>query len=229
MELGGNAPFVVTTDADISAAVQGAMSAKFRNGGQACTAANRFYVHSSVADEFIARFGAAIEALIVGPATSTSTQIGPLINQRAVEGVSRLVEDAIVEGARVAHQARSAEGGYYYPPTLLVDVAHGSSILREEIFGPIAPVVTWRDEDEMIRHANDTEFGLASYVFAGDLERALRIAERLDTGMVGINRGVLSDPSAPFGGTKQSGLGREGAREGMRAFQETQFYSVDWS
>jgi succinate-semialdehyde dehydrogenase / glutarate-semialdehyde dehydrogenase len=229
MELGGNAPFVVTADADISAAVRGAMIAKFRNGGQACTAANRFYVHSSVAVQFIARFGAAIEALIVGPASSSTTQIGPLINERAVDGVAKLVDDAILAGARVAHQARSAEGGFYYPPTLLIDVAPGSSILREEIFGPVAPVVTWSDEDDMIRQANDTEFGLASYVFAGDLKEALRIAERLDTGMVGINRGVVSDPSTPFGGTKQSGLGREGARAGIRAFQETQYYSVDWS
>lgn len=228
MELGGNAPFIVTADAHVPEAVAGAMIAKFRNGGQACTAANRFYIHEHIADEFIDQFGAAIDALRVGPGRIASTQVGPLITERAVTAVAELVRSAVADGARIANQAPTPGGGFYYPPTLLTDVDPGSAILRKEIFGPVAPVVTWTDEDEMIRQANDTEFGLASYVYAGNLQSAVAIAERLDTGMVGINRGLVSDPAAPFGGTRQSGIGREGAREGLRAFQETQYFSVDW-
>lgn len=227
MELGGNAPFVVTADADVEAAVAGAMIAKFRNAGQACTAANRFFVHASVAHEFVARFGAAIEALEVGPASDPGTRIGPLVSAKAVAGVRGLVELAVAEGATVAHQAPAPAGGWFYPPTLLTDVRPGASILDEEIFGPVAPVVVWEDEEQLLSMVNDTELGLAAYVYAGRLQDALRIAERIDAGMVGINRGVVSDPSAPFGGVKQSGLGREGAREGMREFQETQYFSVD--
>jgi succinate-semialdehyde dehydrogenase/glutarate-semialdehyde dehydrogenase len=228
MELGGNAPFIVTEDADLEAAVAGAMIAKFRNGGQACTAANRFYVHADVIDEFTARLGAAVEALTVGPA-STGADIGPLISGRAVENVDSLVRNAVAEGATVAHQAAIPESkGWFYPPTVLVGLQADAEILSHEIFGPVAPIVAWRDDAEVIDLANSSEMGLAAYVYAGKLQRAMRLGEALDAGMVGINRGLVSDPSAPFGGVKQSGLGREGAREGLEEFQETQYFSVDW-
>lgn len=227
MELGGNAPFVVTADADLDDAVAGAMVAKFRNGGQACTAANRFYVHADVAEEFVARFGAAVEALTVGPASDPDSRIGPLISARAVDGVRALVEEAVAAGARVSHRAAAPGHGHFYPPTVLVDVAPDAPILAEEIFGPVAPVVTWTDEAELLRLVNGTELGLASYVYAGRLQDAIRLAEAFEAGMVGINRGIVSDPSTPFGGTKQSGLGREGAREGLREFQETRYFSVE--
>ena len=229
MELGGNAPFVVTEDADLEAAVSGAMVAKFRNGGQACTAANRFYVHASVADEFTARFGAAVESLTVGPAFDEDNQVGPLISEKARDGVAALVKGALDAGARVAHQAVTTGDGWFYPPTLLTGVPADADILREEIFGPVAPVVTWTSDEELLRLVNDTEMGLAAYVYAGDLKRAVQLSERIDAGMVGVNRGVVSDPATPFGGVKQSGLGREGARAGIEAFQETQYLSVDWS
>jgi succinate-semialdehyde dehydrogenase/glutarate-semialdehyde dehydrogenase len=228
MELGGNAPFVVTADADVEAAVAGAMIAKFRGGGQACTAANRFYVHADVAEEFTARFGAAIEVLKVGPGLDPVTQIGPLVSARARDGVRALVEEAVAEGARISHQALAPTDGWYFPPTLLVDVPADARILSQEIFGPVAPVAVWTDETELLAQVNDTEFGLAAYVYAGRLQDALRLAERIEAGMVGVNRGIVSDPSAPFGGVKQSGLGREGAREGIREFQETRYFSVDW-
>jgi succinate-semialdehyde dehydrogenase/glutarate-semialdehyde dehydrogenase len=229
MELGGNAPFVVAADADVRAAVAGAMIAKFRNGGQACTAANRFFVHASVADEFVARFGAAVEALEVGPASDPASQVGPLVSAKALDTVRTLVDAAVADGATVTHRAHAPGGGWFYPPTLLTDVHPGAPILREEIFGPVAPVVVWEDEEELLGMVNDSELGLAAYVYAGRLQDALRIAGRIDAGMVGINRGIVSDPSAPFGGVKQSGLGREGAREGIREFQETQYLSLDLS
>jgi succinate-semialdehyde dehydrogenase / glutarate-semialdehyde dehydrogenase len=227
MELGGNAPFVVTADADLAAAVDGAMIAKFRGSGQACTAANRFYVHADVADEFAARFGAAIAALRVGPASDPASEVGPLISARAADNVRHLVDSAVAEGAHVAAQAQIPVEGYYVAPTLLTGVPPTASILRQEIFGPVAPVVIWDDEEQLRRLVNDTEYGLAAYVYAGRLQDALRIAGSIDAGMVGVNRGVVSDPSAPFGGTKQSGLGREGARDGLHEFQETQYLSVD--
>lgn len=229
MELGGNAAFVVTADADVDAAVAGAMVAKFRGGGQACTAANRFYVHADVLDDFVARFGAKTEQLRVGPGADPASEIGPLISARAVDGVRKLVDEAVAAGATVSHRGAQPEEGWFYPPTVLTDVAPDSPILSQEIFGPVAPIVAWTDEEEMLARVNDTEFGLASYVYAGRLQDALRIAERIEAGMVGINRGIVSDPAAPFGGFKQSGLGREGAREGLREFQETQYFSVDWS
>jgi succinate-semialdehyde dehydrogenase/glutarate-semialdehyde dehydrogenase len=229
MELGGNAPFVITADADIDAAVAGAMIAKFRGGGQACTAANRFYVHADVVDEFVDKFSAAVGALEVGPSSNEKNQIGPVISPKARAGITELVRDALEDGARVAVQGVVPETGWFYPPTILVDVPVGARILSEEIFGPVAPIVTWTDEAEMLTSANDTEFGLAAYVYAGRLQDALRIAEHIDAGMVGINRGIISDPSAPFGGVKQSGIGREGAHEGIREYQETRYYSVDWS
>ena len=228
MELGGNAPVIVTEDADLEAAVAGTMIAKFRNGGQACTAANRIFVHRDVADDFTARLGAEVEKLSVGSAVDGAA-IGPLISRAAVERVTRAVDDAVAAGARMSHRAALPEArGHFYPPTVLVDVPADAAILREEIFGPVAPVVVWDDEEELLRRVNDTEHGLAAYVFAGELGRAVRLAERVEAGMVGINRGLVSDPSAPFGGVKQSGLGREGAREGLREFQETQYLSVDW-
>lgn len=228
MELGGNAPVVVTEDADLDAAVAGTMVAKFRNGGQACTAANRIYVHSEVAFDFLAKLGAEVEKLTVGPAADGAA-IGPLITAAAVDRVRRTVDQAVAEGARISHQAELPDApGHFYPPTVLADVAPDATILRDEIFGPVAPVVVWHDEEELLGLVNDTEYGLAAYVFAGDLGRAVRLGERIDAGMVGINRGLVSDPSAPFGGVKQSGLGREGAREGLREFQETQYLSVDW-
>lgn len=228
MELGGNAPFVITEDADLDLAVEAAMVAKFRGGGQACTAANRFYVHAAVTAEFAGRFGTAIEKLSVGPATD-GADIGPLISARAVEEVGELVDAAVAGGATISHRAAVPDGaGHYYPPTLLVDVAPDASVVRTEIFGPVAPLVTWTDEEAMLRLANDTELGLAAYVVSSDLGRALRIAERLDAGMVGVNRGLVSDPSAPFGGLKQSGLGREGARAGIEEFLETRYFSVHW-
>ncbi|GAA4096136.1 NAD-dependent succinate-semialdehyde dehydrogenase [Nocardioides kongjuensis] len=229
MELGGNAPFVVTADADIDAAVAGAMIAKFRGGGQACTAANRFYVHADVADAFVAKFSAAVAALKVGPSADENNQIGPVISEKALTGITKLVDAAVADGAKVAVQGTVPEAGWFFPPTILVDVPVGAPILSEEIFGPVAPIVTWTDEDELLASVNDTEFGLAAYVYAGRLQDALRLGERIDAGMVGINRGIVSDPSAPFGGVKQSGIGREGAHEGIREYQETRYYSVDWS
>jgi succinate-semialdehyde dehydrogenase / glutarate-semialdehyde dehydrogenase len=231
MELGGNAPFVVADDADVDAAVAGALVAKFRNGGQACTAANRFFVHRAVVDDFCAGFGEAIAAMVVGPGWQERVEVGPLVNERALLGVRELVDAAVGAGATITHRAAVPEDGvgYFYPPMLLRDVAADSPLMRTEVFGPVAAVTTWGDEDELLAAVNGTESGLAAYVYSTDLKRALQLAEQMDAGMVGINRGVVSDPSAPFGGVKQSGLGREGAREGVREFQETQYFSVDWS
>ncbi|MGV9797069.1 NAD-dependent succinate-semialdehyde dehydrogenase [Mycobacterium sp. NPDC003449] len=226
MELGGNAPFVVTADADIAAAVRGAMVAKFRGGGQACTAANRFYVHAAVADEFVTAFGAEIAALRVGPASDPAAQVGPLVSARAAQRVTTAIGAAVGAGAVVAARADAPTDGWFVAPTLLTGVAPDAAILADEMFGPVAPVVVWEHEQDLLRWVNDTEYGLAAYVFAGRLQDALRLAESIDAGMVGINRGVVSDPSAPFGGMKQSGLGREGAREGLHEFQETQYFSV---
>jgi succinate-semialdehyde dehydrogenase/glutarate-semialdehyde dehydrogenase len=231
MELGGNAPFVVMDDADIGAAVRGAMAAKFRNGGQACTAANRFYVHTSVAEQFIGRFLDEVAGLPVGPGGVEANQIGPLITRRAVDDVRALVDSAVKAGARVAFEKDldPALTGYFFPPTVLTDVPFDADILTREIFGPVVTIVTWQDEERLLELVNDSEYGLAAYVYSADLKRALSFSERLHAGMVGVNRGVVSDPAAPFGGMKQSGLGREGAREGMREFQEAQYFSVDWS
>jgi succinate-semialdehyde dehydrogenase/glutarate-semialdehyde dehydrogenase len=227
MELGGNAPFVVTATADVAAAVEGALVAKFRNGGQACTAANRFYVHAAVAEEFTARLGAAVEALRVGPA-DRGCDVGPLISARALAGVTRLVDDAVERGAVIAHRASLPVGpGHFYPPLVLTGLGADDPLLQEEIFGPVAPIVVWDDLDELLASVNDTEHGLAAYVY-GELGEALSLAEALDAGMVGVNRGIVSDPSAPFGGVKQSGIGREGARAGIEEYLETQYLSVAW-
>ncbi|MFC5731593.1 MULTISPECIES: NAD-dependent succinate-semialdehyde dehydrogenase [Nocardioides] len=231
MELGGNAPFVVTDDADLDAAVEGALLAKFRNGGQACTAANRFFVHEAVVDDFTAKFGAAVEAFRVAPAADRGAQIGPVISKRAAVRIEEAVADAVASGARVAHRTPlpSDLSGYFVAPTVLRDVSPDASIIQEEIFGPVAPIVTFSTDEEVLDHVNSSEYGLAAYIFAGDLRRAFKLAESVEAGMVGINRGLVSDPAAPFGGVKQSGLGREGARDGLLEFTETQYYSIDWS
>ncbi|MDQ0381890.1 NAD-dependent succinate-semialdehyde dehydrogenase [Amycolatopsis thermophila] len=230
MELGGNAPFVVTADADLDAAVRGAMVAKFRGCGQVCVAANRFYVHADVVDEFVARFGKEVEALRVGPSSDAANAIGPLISPGAVEKVTSLVDDALARGARIAARAAVPAGtrGYFVAPTVLADVPADADVVREEIFGPVAPIVTWRDPRQMLTAVNASEAGLAAYVFAGDLQYAMRLGESIEAGMVGINRGLVSDPSAPFGGVKQSGLGREGSHEGLHEFTEPQTLSLDW-
>jgi succinate-semialdehyde dehydrogenase/glutarate-semialdehyde dehydrogenase len=229
MELGGNAPFIVCEDADIDAAVDGAMVAKMRNMGEACTAANRFYVHEKVHDAFVDKFAAKMKALKVGNGLEEGVAVGPLVNAEGRDKVVSLVEDALNKGAKaVIGGNKLNRTGYYYPPTVLIDVPDGALCMKEEIFGPVAPIQKFRDEDEAIRKANDTEFGLISYVYTRDLAKGLRISERLDAGMIGLNRGVASDPAAPFGGAKQSGIGREGAHEGMMEFLETQYISVSW-
>ncbi len=229
MELGGNAPFVVFDDADIDAAVEGAMIAKMRNGGEACTAANRFYVQRGVLTEFSRRFAARIGALVVGDGNDAATQCGPLVNAAAVAKVASLVDDAVAKGARVMTGGSApARNGYFYTPTVLTDVPPDADLLAEEIFGPVAPIVVFDDEDEAIEHANATEYGLVAYVFTRDLARGLRVCERIDSGMVALNRGLVSDPAAPFGGVKQSGLGREGAHHGLLEFMEAKYISTNW-
>jgi len=229
MELGGNAPFLVFEDADIKAALDGAFLAKMRNGGEACTAANRFYVHEAVADEFTAAFAARLGALKVGPGLEPGTELGPLVNSDTRSKVASLVADAAAAGGRVlTGGAVPDRRGFFYAPTVLDNVTPGSGILNEEIFGPVAPIVRFSDEAQAIAWANDTEYGLVSYVYTRDLRRSLRVAEALESGMVGINRGVVSDPAAPFGGVKQSGLGREGGHDRLLEFTETKYIAVDW-
>jgi succinate-semialdehyde dehydrogenase / glutarate-semialdehyde dehydrogenase len=229
MELGGNAPFLIFDDADLDAALDGAYLAKMRNGGEACTAANRFYVHDKVADEFTAKFAARLGALSVGPGLDEGTDLGPLVNEDTRSKVASLVEEAASGGGKVVTGGRAPDRrGYFYLPTVLGDVPPDAGILGTEIFGPVAPVVRFTSEDEAIRLANDTEYGLVSYLYTGDLRRALRVSEALETGMVGVNRGIVSDPAAPFGGVKQSGIGREGGHDGLLEFTETKYIAVDW-
>lgn len=224
MELGGNAPFVVFDDADLDKAVDGAMLAKFRNIGQACTAANRFIVHTSVADEFARRVTERVNAMRVGRGTEEGVQIGPLIDAKAVEGAEALVSDAVARGARLLTGGSAVNGpGTFFEPTVITDVVGGSDILREEIFGPVLAIATFTDEDEAVRLANDTEYGLVSYVFTEDLARGMRMIDRLETGMMGLNAGVVSNAAAPFGGVKQSGVGREGGLEGIHEFLSTKY------
>ena len=229
MELGGNAPFLIFEDADLDAAIEGAFLAKMRNGGEACTAANRFYAHEKVAAEFTARFSARLEQLSVGPGLDEGTDLGPLVNEDTRSKVASLVADAAGSGSHVVTGGKAPDRrGFFYLPTVLADVPPGAGILNNEIFGPVAPVVTFTDEADVIRWANDTEYGLVSYLYTADLRRALRVTEALETGMVGINRGIVSDPAAPFGGVKQSGLGREGGHDGLLEFTETKYVAVDW-
>jgi succinate-semialdehyde dehydrogenase/glutarate-semialdehyde dehydrogenase len=229
MELGGNAPFIVFGDADIDAAVDGAYIAKMRNGGEACTAANRFYVHEAVADDFTEALSERLGGLVTGPGLDSRTDLGPLVNEDTRSKVAKLVAGAVNEGAQVLTGGSAPDRrGYFYLPTVIDQVPQDAGILREEIFGPVAPVVRFSDDDEAITLANNTEYGLVSYLYTRDLRRALRSAEALESGMVGINRGVVSDPAAPFGGVKQSGLGREGAHDGLLEFTETKYIAVDW-
>jgi succinate-semialdehyde dehydrogenase / glutarate-semialdehyde dehydrogenase len=228
MELGGNSPFLVLDDADIDVAIQGAMAAKMRNGGEACTAANRFLVHEAVAEAFTAGLVDAMAAVRVGNGFSDGAQLGPLINAAARDKIERLVADAVERGARVRTGGERLPGpGYFYPPTVLDNVQPGSALLAEEVFGPVAPVMTFADDDEALALANDTEHGLVAFVFSRDLRRAMAVGERIETGMVGLNRGVVSDPAAPFGGAKQSGIGREGGHHGLLEFLEPKYFAFD--
>jgi succinate-semialdehyde dehydrogenase/glutarate-semialdehyde dehydrogenase len=229
MELGGNAPFLVFADADLDAAVDGAMVAKMRNAGEACTAANRFYVERPIAEEFGRRLAERMAELRMGPGVEPENQVGPLVNAEAVEKVDELVRGALDGGATALVGGRRPEReGFYYAPTVLVGVEPGAGILAEEIFGPVAPIVVFDAEDEAIRLANATEYGLVSYVYTADLARGLRVSEALDSGMVGLNRGLVSDPAAPFGGTKQSGVGREGGHDGLLDYLESKYVAVSW-
>ncbi|NHC22512.1 NAD-dependent succinate-semialdehyde dehydrogenase [Nocardioides sp. IC4_145] len=227
MELGGNAPFLVFADADLDAAVDGAMVAKMRNMGEACTAANRFLVHADVAEEFGRRLGERMGALRLGRGQDEGTDVGPLIDEKAVASVTELVGGAVQDGARVVVGGEPHEGpGYFYPPTVLLDVPQGSAINAEEIFGPVAPITTFETEEEAVAKANDTEYGLASYVYTRDLARTIRLAESLEFGMVGVNTGLISNPAAPFGGVKASGFGREGGFEGIEEYLETTYVAL---
>jgi succinate-semialdehyde dehydrogenase/glutarate-semialdehyde dehydrogenase len=228
MELGGNAPFIVFEDADIDAAVQGALIAKMRNIGEACTAANRFHVAEGVADEFASRMADKLGSMRVGRGTEEGVQVGPLIDDAQRQKVSELVEDAVGRGARAVVGGHARDGaGYFYDPTVLTDVPDEARLLHEEIFGPVAPVKGFQSEEEAIAAANDTEYGLVAYVFTRDLKRALRVVEGLETGMVGLNQGMVSNAAAPFGGIKQSGFGREGGPEGIEEYLETKYVAVN--
>jgi succinate-semialdehyde dehydrogenase/glutarate-semialdehyde dehydrogenase len=228
MELGGNAPFIVFDDADIDAAVQGALIAKMRNVGEACTAANRFHVAGAVADQFAEKLAEKLGSMKVGRGTEDGVEVGPLIDDNQRSKVAELVEDAIGHGAQAVVGGHSRDGaGYFFDPTVLTDVPEDARLLKEEIFGPVAPVRGFDDEDEAIAAANDTEYGLVAYVYTSDLKRALRVVERLETGMVGLNQGMVSNAAAPFGGIKQSGFGREGGSEGIEEYLETKYVAVN--
>jgi succinate-semialdehyde dehydrogenase/glutarate-semialdehyde dehydrogenase len=227
MELGGNAPFLVFEDADLDAAVEGAMIAKMRNLGESCVAANRFHVAEAVAADFASRLAERMGRLRVGRGTEEDTDVGPLVNAMQQGKVSELVEDAVERGAAYALEGGIVDGpGHFYRPAVLTEVPGDARLLREEIFGPVAPIATFTDEDEAVTAANDTEFGLVAYVYTRDITRALRVIEKLDTGMVGLNRGIVSNPAAPFGGVKQSGVGREGGREGIDEYLEVKHVAV---
>jgi succinate-semialdehyde dehydrogenase/glutarate-semialdehyde dehydrogenase len=229
MELGGNDPFIVLDDADLDAAVDGAMLAKMRNGGQACTAANRFLVQESVADEFASRLARRMGELRMGAGTDERTQLGPMVSAKAVEGIADKVDRSLEAGARAVLGAKPGDGpGFFYPATVLSDVPRDSAVAVEEVFGPVAPIIKVRDEDDALAIANSSEMGLTGYVYSGDLARGLRVSERLEVGMIGLNRGLVSDPAAPFGGVKQSGLGREGGFEGIDEYLETTYVAASW-
>jgi succinate-semialdehyde dehydrogenase/glutarate-semialdehyde dehydrogenase len=227
MELGGNAPFLVFADADLDAAIEGALLAKMRNVGEACTAANRFHVHESLADEFSARLAERMGAMKVGRGTEPGVDVGPLIDQDQRGKVSELVEDAVGRGAKLLLGGKAPDGpGYFYEPTVLSGVPDDARLLGEEIFGPVAPVATFTTDEQAIEAANRTEYGLVAYVYTRDLERTFRVCEGIETGMIGVNQGVVSNPAAPFGGVKQSGFGREGGFEGIDEYLETKYVAL---
>jgi succinate-semialdehyde dehydrogenase/glutarate-semialdehyde dehydrogenase len=227
MELGGNAPFIVFDDADLEAALDGAMIAKMRNAGEACTAANRFYVQDGIYDRFAAGLVARMAALKVGAGTDPQTACGPMITRNAVDKIEYLVADATTRGAHVLLGGTRPQGkGFFYPPTVLAEVPRDADMAYEEIFGPVAALYRFSSEDDAVAAANDTEHGLAAYIFTGDLKRGLSVAKRVEAGMVALNRGLLSDPAAPFGGVKQSGLGREGGIHGVLEFMEAKYIAA---
>ncbi|UIJ44169.1 NAD-dependent succinate-semialdehyde dehydrogenase [Sphingomonas cannabina] len=229
MELGGNAPFLVLDDADLDEAIEGAMVAKMRNAGEACTAANRFYVQRGIHDAFVAKLVERMGAMTMGPGIEAATQCGAMINRQAIEKIEHLVADAVGRGAEVKLGGKAPAGtGFFYPPSVIANVRPGSEILTTEVFGPVAAVIPFDDPEEAVALANATEYGLAAYVYTDDLKRGLQIAERIEAGMVAINRGLVSDAAAPFGGVKQSGLGREGAHHGLLEFCEAKYIAVSW-
>ncbi len=229
MELGGNAPFIVCKDADIEAAADGLMVAKMRNLGEACTAANRIYVHEEVEEPFVKSFVSKMAALKMGDGLESGIDVGPLVNAETRDKVEFFVRDAIDKGAKLELGGTRPNGvGYYFPPTVLTQVPDTAACMSDEIFGPVAAIQTFSDEGDVIARANDTEYGLVAYLYSSDMRRGMGLAERLEFGMIGLNRGLVSDPAAPFGGVKQSGLGREGGKEGLREFQETQYISAEW-
>ena len=227
MELGGNAPFVVCDDADIDKAVTGAVQAKMRNGGEACTSANRLFIHSSIAEEFSAKLTERIGAMKVGNGLDEGTEVGPLVDQDSLDKVATLVDDAVAKGAKVLTGGSKIDGkGFFYSPTVMTDVPHDSDIRTTEIFGPVAPIVTFDTDAEGMALANETDFGLAGYLFSENVERALNLADQMQVGMVGLNTGLVSNPAAPFGGVKKSGLGREGGRVGIEEFLEIKYVAL---
>ena len=227
MELGGNAPFVVCDDADIDKAVTGAVQAKMRNGGEACTSANRLFVHSSVAEEFSTKLSERIGSMKVGNGLDEGTEVGPLVDQDSLDKVATLVDDAVAKGAKILTGGSKIDGkGFFYKPTVMTDVPQDSDIRTTEIFGPVAPIVTFETDEEGIALANETDFGLAGYLFSENVERALNLADKMQVGMVGLNTGLVSNPAAPFGGVKKSGLGREGGRVGIEEFLEIKYVAL---
>lgn len=229
MELGGNAPFLVLDDARLDDAVDGAMTAKMRNGGQACTAANRFYVQRRIHDDFVARLVQRMSEVTLGDPAESGTMCGPLVNRQSVEKVQELVDDAVARGAKVLLGGTASTGpGFYYPPTVLKDVPADARIMHEEVFGPVAPIAEFDTVDEAVLSANATTYGLVSYLYTNDLAAGLRLAARLEAGMVALNRGLVSDPSAPFGGVKESGVGREGSHEGLLEYVEAKYVATNW-
>lgn len=229
MELGGNAPFIVLDDADVDNAIAGAMIAKLRNAGESCIGANRFYVHVSIADEFADKFAAAMAELTLGPGLDESVDVGPLVNASTRDKVEHLVDEAVAGGARVLTGGKRPPGpGFFYEPTVVTNIDPQAEILQTEIFGPVAPIIKFDDLSDVISRANETIFGLAAYVFSGNVGRALSVAQQIDAGIIGVNRGFVSDPAAPFGGMKQSGLGREGSQDGIHEFLEKRYIAVDW-
>jgi succinate-semialdehyde dehydrogenase/glutarate-semialdehyde dehydrogenase len=227
MELGGNAPFLLFEDADFDAAVEGAFTAKLRNIGEACTAANRFHVHESIADEFAKRLAERMGALKVGRGTEPGIDVGPLIDDKQRAKVIELVNDAVDRGARLLVGGKAIDGpGHFFEPTVLADVPEDARLLREEIFGPVAPIATFSTEEQALEAANRTEYGLVSYLYTRDLNRAIRVSEGIESGMVGLNQGIVSNPAAPFGGVKQSGFGREGGFEGIDEYLEVKYVAL---